>query len=345
MPLFLTARRHRNVDHGKKGKDEYAITWGVTEALQSTWSVDQREHRYPQGGKRCDRVVTLSDESLLWLDTLIQIDDVNDQEVSSHADQYSAEVEPAVEEKAPLLKAALNPLFGLISRKAEKPSSVAQDDQESRPPVEPVKLDEDYVHSLLEHIVEELKSFDFIALEVTRADLAYWYGWMMYVMETLEAGSRERILMKIAEALQESIYHFAWAMKSNWQPEGGFKTSPLNYFMGCIRSNGIFEFAGYYRQKKLRKKIELEWLEKQHSSSEEDKKLDEKLDFEKSRFFWRELEHRDNPLYKPVMVGCGESCEEGSDKHLRGLMKVFRPEVESFFQENYKKAHEMEIGL
>jgi hypothetical protein len=53
---------------GKKGKEEAAITWGVTNALRVTWQVEQCEHRYPQGSGRCDRVIELRDKSRLWLE-------------------------------------------------------------------------------------------------------------------------------------------------------------------------------------------------------------------------------------------------------------------------------------
>ncbi len=63
------------------------------------------------------------------------------------------------------------------------------------------------------------------------------------------------------EALQESIYNFGWALMQNWQPPGGFKSSPLNFFMGCLRSNGLYEHENYYRQKRERAEIEKRWLE------------------------------------------------------------------------------------
>lgn len=53
---------------GMKRKDEAAITWGVTEILQRNWEIDQCGHDYPQGGDQCDRVLELSDGSLLWLE-------------------------------------------------------------------------------------------------------------------------------------------------------------------------------------------------------------------------------------------------------------------------------------
>jgi hypothetical protein len=63
------------------------------------------------------------------------------------------------------------------------------------------------------------------------------------------------------EALQESVYNFGWALMQNWQPPGGFKSSPLNFFMGCLRSNGLYEHENYYRQKRERAEIEKRWLE------------------------------------------------------------------------------------
>lgn len=53
---------------GKRGKDESALTWGVTKALAKKWPVEQREHNYPHGGGKCDRVVELSDGSRVWLE-------------------------------------------------------------------------------------------------------------------------------------------------------------------------------------------------------------------------------------------------------------------------------------
>src|SRR5262245_44393199 len=53
---------------GRKHKEESAITWGITKALNSTWEVGQCEHRYPQSRRRCDRVIKLRDGSRLWLE-------------------------------------------------------------------------------------------------------------------------------------------------------------------------------------------------------------------------------------------------------------------------------------
>jgi hypothetical protein len=53
---------------GEKSKDELAITWGVTEALRKQWQVEQREHAYPSGGERCDRVIECADGARLWLE-------------------------------------------------------------------------------------------------------------------------------------------------------------------------------------------------------------------------------------------------------------------------------------
>jgi hypothetical protein len=62
------------------------------------------------------------------------------------------------------------------------------------------------------------------------------------------------------EALQECIYNFAWALTKKWQPPGGFQTSPLNFFMGCLKTTGVYEHDGYYKQKQLRREKEQEWL-------------------------------------------------------------------------------------
>ena len=53
---------------GKKRKDEPAMTWGVTKALAERWRTNQREHGYPRGGGKCDRVLEFSDGSRLWLE-------------------------------------------------------------------------------------------------------------------------------------------------------------------------------------------------------------------------------------------------------------------------------------
>jgi len=53
---------------GKKGKDEAAITWGVTRHLQESFSIEQAEHGYTRTKRRCDRVVELSDSSKVWLE-------------------------------------------------------------------------------------------------------------------------------------------------------------------------------------------------------------------------------------------------------------------------------------
>ena len=58
------------------------------------------------------------------------------------------------------------------------------------------------------------------------------------------------------EALQESIYNFGWALTEGWEPPGGFQTSPLNFLMGCLRRNALFEHEGYYRQRRMRKDAE-----------------------------------------------------------------------------------------
>jgi len=36
------------------------------------------------------------------------------------------------------------------------------------------------------------------------------------------------------EEIQTSIKHFASALRNRWQPKGGFRSSPLHYFMGCM---------------------------------------------------------------------------------------------------------------
>ena len=62
------------------------------------------------------------------------------------------------------------------------------------------------------------------------------------------------------EALQESIYNFGWALTEGWEPPGGFQTSPLNFLMGCLKRNALFEHEGYYRQRRMRKDAEEKWL-------------------------------------------------------------------------------------
>jgi hypothetical protein len=53
---------------GRKGKDEAAIVWGVTERLQKSFDIEQREHDYPGSREKCDRVLTLADGSAVWIE-------------------------------------------------------------------------------------------------------------------------------------------------------------------------------------------------------------------------------------------------------------------------------------
>ena len=72
------------------------------------------------------------------------------------------------------------------------------------------------------------------------------------------------------EALQECIYNFAWALSKKWQPPGGFQTSPLNFFMGCLKTTGVYEHDGYYRQRQMRREKEQGWLNsRRHQQKDE----------------------------------------------------------------------------
>lgn len=73
---------------GKRRKDEAAITWGVTKALQRTWRVDQCEHDYPNGGGRCDRVIEMVDGSRLWLEIKLAWRTWFHQRVKNNTDFY-----------------------------------------------------------------------------------------------------------------------------------------------------------------------------------------------------------------------------------------------------------------
>ena len=84
------------------------------------------------------------------------------------------------------------------------------------------------------------------------------------------------------EALQESIFNFAWALSQKWEPEGRFQTSPLNFFMGCLKRNGLYEHEGYYRQLRMRQELEKQWLDhrekKESFTLNEHEKLDRTIE-------------------------------------------------------------------
>ena len=53
---------------GKRRKEEAVMTTFITERFKKRWTVEQKVRRYPTSRKLCDRVVELSDGSLLWLE-------------------------------------------------------------------------------------------------------------------------------------------------------------------------------------------------------------------------------------------------------------------------------------
>jgi hypothetical protein len=114
------------------------------------------------------------------------------------------------------------------------------------------------------------------------------------------------------ESLQESIHNFIFALKKNWTPEGGFKSSPLNYFMGCIRTNGLFEYDGYYQHRRQLKEIERAQLAKKTNDVEA---IEAEIRRTKVRFWLKSLSEESKRIYHPYILNLGENTEFGSSKH------------------------------
>jgi hypothetical protein len=60
--------------------------------------------------------------------------------------------------------------------------------------------------------------------ELTKLGLAFGTTQMATILASGVEGSE----------IQTSINHFAHALQKRWAPKGGFASSPLNYFMGCM---------------------------------------------------------------------------------------------------------------
>jgi hypothetical protein len=105
--------------------------------------------------------------------------------------------------------------------------------------------------------------------------------------------------------------------------------------MGCIRSNGLFEYDGYYQQKRKRAEVERAWLAKNTNNQDI---IAAEARRGKAKYWLDSMNEEGRKRYDPYFICQGQEVAFGSAEHLEAVAQRFADEVEGHFQQNFRAA-------